>query len=388
MVAINPEVCCRLPAASVMMPVLMTESLLVPNQVRDIQDSVMMVIGKRLFSEAHLLAMSVNVITAIYSISATISLVNIPASEEDHSVDYCAHGEPLFEQAQCAYANTSTFIGFITIWIVYFIIFLIYRLARSSKYSTTDLRFYLVCDMTNNEPLNKFLVLLGMGLTVICGGVALGYAAKDIFVFNVGGVGQILVFMGVNLLTLFQIRRGRFTSLCTINNLGEISPEISINNASYDDKKCADAASLVLKEEILIRLPMADLGNLYGAAVSHADIFNYLLYATLADIDSDASLNSVLKSHWERSSKIEVSTEKVSALKSRGYDEGNALIASTDTEADADADADAGAKINVYGHGNGGGRVGFLDAMAVGDNSRQLRALARWLHSLPRHEPI
>jgi hypothetical protein len=234
------------------------------------KDSAVISVIKRLFSELQLFAMSVNVISAVYSISATISLVTIPSGSV--SVNNCAHGEPLFEQAQCAYANRPTFVGFITVWIIYFIVLLLFRFMHTSKFSTTDLRFYLACSMVNDEPLNKLLVLLGMGLTVACGAVGLTYALEDSFVTSVGGVGQILVFVGVNMLALFQIRRGSFASLC--------------------DPLVAAAA---LRQEIPIRLPMAPTGSLKEAVVAHSDIFNYIICAALADTGArdDATTDSV-----------------------------------------------------------------------------------------------
>ena len=222
------------------------------------KDSLIVSVGKRIFSELQLLAMSINVITAVYSISATISLVSTPTTSE--SLNYCAHGEPLFEQAQCAYANQPTFIGFITVWILYFAVLLLYRFSHTSKFATSDLRFYLACDITNNQPFNQGLVLLGIALTLGCGGVGLNFALRDSFVASVGGIGQILVFVSVNVLALLPIRCGRFTSL-----------------------QDPSAVSKALGEETPVQLPMASTMNLQGVVVSHADVFGYLMCAALAD---------------------------------------------------------------------------------------------------------
>lgn len=124
-------------------------------------------IGKRIYAQLDMIIMAFNTINAVFAISAAVSLI----PKYDYSLysfcDYGDNGKPLSIGVQCPYLPSPVFISFLIVWCLYFLTIFSYRFHRTIDYWSNDLRFYVACDMLNNEIFMYIMVLVGIALTFV-----------------------------------------------------------------------------------------------------------------------------------------------------------------------------------------------------------------------------
>lgn len=215
---------------------------------------------KRLYAQLDLLVMFVNVIIAVFSISAAVSLI-----PTDNSMLFtgCDYGAPLATNVQCPYADSPSFAAFLSVWTIYFAVFLSYKIAKTGKYDTMDLRFYLASDMVNNRIFHRCMVGLGVVLTLVSAIVAISFVCHN---GTVESLGSIFTFVGVNLYTLFTMRRGKLLALQKHHTIAAVLPT-----------------------PVWITVPTANPGNLYGIAIPHSALTEYIVFAVLLSVSEGDS---------------------------------------------------------------------------------------------------
>lgn len=219
-------------------------------------------LGKRIYAQIDMIVMMFNTINSVFAISAAVG--QIPKDELSWMFNFCEYGggEPLGVSVQCPYLPNPVFISFLTAWIIYFSTIFAYRFHRTFDFWSNDLRFYVACDLLNNDMFMYILAFVGVVLTLVS-------AIGGIYYVTVNGstasLGNILVFTGVNMLNLKGLVGGRFKALAGQRNAEKVFPQ-----------------------PIIIALPNASAMNLHGALLSHRDVFDIIVQANgLALLERD-----------------------------------------------------------------------------------------------------
>lgn len=199
-------------------------------------ENVFVSLGKRIFAQMNILVMFVNTLTAVFSISASVSLIR---KEATAMYNFCDEGWPLYLEVQCPYTSSAAFISLLTIWILYFATMFIYKFSGTYDYWSNDLRFYLAHDILQNEWFMFVLVILGMVLTVGSAFTAVGYVIHN---GTTASIGSILVFLCVNLYNLFKMAGGDIPALKVLSMARDFPDPVGINlNAAVEvhRKRCS-----------------------------------------------------------------------------------------------------------------------------------------------------
>jgi hypothetical protein len=162
---------------------------------------------KRMFMQMDIFILLGNTLSAVFSITAAVSL--IPQTRFVIGT-ICDYGEELGEFVQCPYLPSPVFGACLSVWILYFTTIFLYRYHRSLAFFTNDLRFFLAADKINNEWFILIMVYVGFLFTIVSAGTGLYYA------FHNGTettIGSILVFVFVNIHSLYGMHGGRFPKL-------------------------------------------------------------------------------------------------------------------------------------------------------------------------------
>ncbi len=207
-------------------------------------------IGKRIFAQMDVIVMFLNTITAVFSISAAVSLI---PQYDYSSYTFCDYGSPVAIGVQCPYLPSPVFISFFVAWTFYFIGLISYKWYHTNDYWSNDLRFYLVCDNLHNTYVMKCFIIIGFILTIVSaiGGIT--------FVFKNGStasLGSIFVFASVNFYNLSKMMSSRMKVLAQIDIIGD------------------------LPHPVYIKLPpsLTD-GHMQGVTLNHNEVFEYLYQA-------------------------------------------------------------------------------------------------------------
>lgn len=126
-------------------------------------------LGKRVWMQIDVIVMLVNTINACFSISAAVSLIPKESHGQYNFCDYGENGEPLSVGVQCPYLPSPTFISLLTVWTLYFVTIFAYKVHRTFDWWSNDLRFYMACDMVNNDIFMYIMACVGMVLTIASG---------------------------------------------------------------------------------------------------------------------------------------------------------------------------------------------------------------------------
>jgi hypothetical protein len=204
-------------------------------------------IGKRIYSQIDVIVMFLNTMTAVFSISAAVSLI----PQYDYSqYTFCDYGPPIAIGVQCPYLPSPVFISFFIAWILYFFSMMTYKWFHTYEYWSNDLRFYIACDSLHNTFPMKCFIYIGMILTIVStiGGI--------VYVFHNGStssLGSIFVFASVNLYNLSKMMSSRIKTLLTLNLERDFPHPIHI------------------------RLPLVLTKNhIDGIILNHNEVFEYL----------------------------------------------------------------------------------------------------------------
>ncbi|RYH05181.1 hypothetical protein EON65_45420 [archaeon] len=125
--------------------------------------------GKRVWMQIDVIVMCFNTINACFSISAAVSLIPKYNYGEYTFCDYGDNGEPIGIGVQCPYLPSPTFISLLTIWTLYFLTIFTYKVHRTFDWWSNDLRFYMACDIINNDIFMYIMVYVGIVLTLLSG---------------------------------------------------------------------------------------------------------------------------------------------------------------------------------------------------------------------------
>jgi hypothetical protein len=171
-------------------------------------ESIFASIGKRLYAQMNIFVMCANTVTAVFSISAAVSLIPQPATMWRY--DFCDYGEPLSVEVQCPYHSSPVFLTFLVLWSLYFATLFSYKFHATYDYWSNDLRFYLANDMLNNSFFMFVLIVVGMILTMVSSIGGISYVIHN---GSTQSIGSILVFTGVNMFNLYNLLGGEFQAL-------------------------------------------------------------------------------------------------------------------------------------------------------------------------------
>lgn len=119
----------------------------------------------------------------------------------------CEYGDASAVITYCPYATTTAFQSIIILWILYFVLFMAYRIYVTSCYYTCDLRFYIAVDKANGHLYNKIFVAFGAILTIASLAVGLYYMSPQTSwndTVDTYSLVSLLVFLGINFLALHR----------------------------------------------------------------------------------------------------------------------------------------------------------------------------------------
>ena len=180
-------------------------------------DNLLVSYIRRFFMQLEIFILFGNTLSAIFSISAAVSLI----PRTDYSYDFCDWGNPTGYFVQCPYLPSPAFGTCLAVWTLYFTTIFLYRFQRCLPYYTHDVRFYLACDMINNELFIQIMVYIGFVFTFASALAGIYYSFHN---GTENTLGSILVFLVVNIHSLYGMLGGRYKKLQTIINLEEVFP--------------------------------------------------------------------------------------------------------------------------------------------------------------------
>jgi hypothetical protein len=184
------------------------------------KDSIQIQLGKRLFTLFPLLAMAFSTLSQIFMIAKNIAAKTGIDSSYDEKVVVTSNGQS--NEYTCNYGNADavivfcpytimvTFQIFLSLWIIYFTLFLFIRISATIRYPTSDLRFYIATDQYNTTIINKVFIYLGIILTFASVIVSLYYMSPQTNwnpTLDTPNLLSIIVFLGINLISLSRFRK-------------------------------------------------------------------------------------------------------------------------------------------------------------------------------------
>lgn len=189
-------------------------------EVHETKDGFLTQLAKRLYSVAPLLVMAYTTINQVFVIVTSLSSQSsvetyyndfVEVRSNDRSSYYtCEYGDAKAVVVYCPYYSIDAFIGILSLWVAYFVLFIFIRLAATYKYSTDDLRFYIAVDQYNSHLINRTFVYLGIVLTIVSAAIAVYYMSPGTkwnpTVDNTSLL-NIFLFVGINFLALSGFRK-------------------------------------------------------------------------------------------------------------------------------------------------------------------------------------
>lgn len=183
-------------------------------------ESIFIQIGKRIAMVFPLLAMTFTTLSQIFMIAKNIAA---QTSSEDyynrdvvvisngHSEDYtCDYGNANAVVVYCPYDTMDSFKVVLSLWIIYFVLFLFLRIYATFKYSTNDFRFYIATDQYNSHLINRIFVYIGLILTLISVAMSLYYMSPQTQwnqSLDTPNLLSVIVFFGINIISLSRFRK-------------------------------------------------------------------------------------------------------------------------------------------------------------------------------------
>ena len=215
---------------------------------------------KRVYAQLALLVMFANTISSVFSISAAVSM--IPDDNAAPRYHFCDYGDGGAEAVfvLCPYEPSPVFQTFLSLWIVYFVVYFSYKYWATSIYYTNDLRFFVFCDKFNSTIFNRILIALGVLLTFVSG---IGAGQSVVHNGTTDSISPIIVFMLVNWYNLYHM------AVCQFKVLHDMDME----------KEEAFLSPIVITTE-----PLWTPFNLNGLLVHQYAVFQYINNALNANL--------------------------------------------------------------------------------------------------------
>jgi len=209
------------------------------------KDSFFVEFAKRMYAISPLLLMTYSTINQVFVIAKSVSsqssvetyynrFVGVESNGQE-TYYTCEYGNAEAVVVYCPYYTIDAFIGIIVVWSIYFAVFITVRFVVTFKYATDDLRFYIAVDQFNSHWLNKSLVYIGAGLTVISLIVGVYYMSPDSewnsTVDNESLLNMIL-FLGINTLALSGFRK-QFINPRQIEDMADFDTYVPLFNVKF-----------------------------------------------------------------------------------------------------------------------------------------------------------
>lgn len=189
-----------------------------------VSDQAAIQVVKRLFGIWPILAMCFSTINQVLAITESITSQSNNRSYGDYvevqsNGEYsgytCKNGDARAAVIYCPYETVPAFQAVMSMWVIYFGVFIIYRLYATSIYSTDDLRFYIAMDKLNGKPFNKIMVSFGAILTLVSLGIGIYYLSPQTEwnrTVDTASATGLVVFCGINFLALRGFSKQFITS--------------------------------------------------------------------------------------------------------------------------------------------------------------------------------
>lgn len=183
-------------------------------------DGFLVEFAKRMYAIAPLLIMAYSTINQVFVIAKSVASQSSVETYYDSEVRVesngqqtyytCEHGDAEAVVVYCPYYTIDAFIGILSVWVIYFALFISIRFIATFQYATDDLRFYLAVDLYNSHWLNRTFVYIGGVLTLVSMSVGLYYMSPSTqwnpTVDNTSLL-SIILFVGINTLALSGFRK-------------------------------------------------------------------------------------------------------------------------------------------------------------------------------------
>lgn len=202
------------------------------------------------------------------------------SSFDASSEQSCIYGSPTVN-ILCPYKTNTTYIGFITVWIIYFVSLMAFNFFFSIRYHATDLRYFISCVKCMTHPANIALVYAGHALTLasVIAVIAVTYKQcvdNELYPDETDTVMRPIVQSSL----IFAVLNVQCISSFTAPRLFAFLANINMD----DFKEEIDISGIPGKAN-------SDVFNLYGALVNVADVLNYAsdAYAREHLLDEDHS---------------------------------------------------------------------------------------------------
>jgi len=184
------------------------------------KDGFLIEFAKRMYAIAPLIIMTYSTINQVFVIAKSVSsqssvetyynrFVGVESNNQE-TYYTCEYGNAEAVVVYCPYYTIGAFVGILSVWAIYFGLFISIRFIATFKYATDDLRFYLAVDLYNSHWLNRTLVYLGGVLTIISMCVGIYYMSPDSEwnpTVDNNSLLNIILFVGINTLALSGFRK-------------------------------------------------------------------------------------------------------------------------------------------------------------------------------------
>ena len=228
---------------------------------KDLGEDPFSTVIKRVFAQLGLLVMFANTLSSVFSVSAAVSLIpDYDAAPRYHFCEFGSNNQADGVFVQCPYVPSPVFQTFISLWVIYFVIYFSYKFWVTSAYETNDLRYLVFCDKFNSTMFNRILIALGVLLTALSG---VGAAQAVVHNGTTDSISPIIVFMLVNWYNLYHM------AVCKFKVLHDMDMH----------KEEAFAQAIVITTE-----PVWSALNLNGLLVQQATVFQYISDALNASL--------------------------------------------------------------------------------------------------------
>ena len=241
-------------------------------------DSYFVQCCKRIYAVFPILAMCFSTITQVLQIAKSIASQSSVKNNYNEYVQItsngytsyfkCQYGQATSAVVYCPFEKNVSFQVAITLWICYFSIFLVVRLAVLFPYNSHDLRFYIAHDLFNVHIVNRVLICTGYILTIVSIGIGLDAMTLETQWNNTTDTDSlinIIMFTGINILGLRKL-----TNKCVVTKLTN-GQETSASMADFPHPLAVSCAVNESPDSIFKKLLVQRMFLLKSGDVAPAD---------------------------------------------------------------------------------------------------------------------
>ena len=127
----------------------------------------------------------------------------------------CKYGNADSVIVYCPYQTVIAFDVLLSLWVIYFGLYIAIRIYVTIFYQTNDLRFYIASEKFNGHVVNQCFVYFGLILTLVCVCVSIYYMSPESQWnpnLDTPNLLNVIVFFGINILSLSKLNRKSFIS--------------------------------------------------------------------------------------------------------------------------------------------------------------------------------